>query len=66
MIDERILKILACPKCETRPPLKLESDWLVCTKCQFGYRIENGIPNLLPEFAVNPEERKKEMEGSDG
>lgn len=55
MIDERLLEILACPCCESRPPLRLDSDFLVCDQCHRRYPIVDGIPHLLPEEAVEPE-----------
>lgn len=66
MIDPRILEILACPRCEARPPLRLERNFLICSFCEYGYRIENGIPNLLPENAIEPATWKSEMEKSNG
>ena len=46
MVDPELLKILACPACESRPPVKEDSakNQLVCTQCGRGYPIRNGIP----------------------
>lgn len=66
MIDSRILEILACPRCESRPPLRLEKNFLICTVCETGYRIENDIPNLLPENGIEPTVWKSELEKSNG
>lgn len=49
--DPKMLEILACPKCESRPPLTQNGDWLVCELCQSRYPILNGIPRLLVEDA---------------
>lgn len=54
-LDPTLLEILACPVCEDRPPLREESDSLVCTVCSRTYPIVNGIPHLLPESAREPE-----------
>jgi uncharacterized protein len=53
MIDEKLLKILACPACETRPPVKWDekNNKLVCTACGRQYPIREGIPVMLVEEA---------------
>lgn len=56
-MTEEFLKLLACPKCDSRPPLRLEGEWLICTQCEFGYPIIDDIPHLLIDEAVSPEER---------
>lgn len=63
MIDQRLLDILACPNCDSRPPLRLEKSFLICTVCGKGYEIKDGIPDLLPEDAVSPEILKERMDG---
>ncbi|HRJ26027.1 MAG TPA: hypothetical protein PLO61_00780 [Fimbriimonadaceae bacterium] len=50
------LEWVACPRCESRPPLVAREDWLICTQCGFGYRIESDIPNLLVDEAVPPDQ----------
>ena len=70
MIDDELLKILACPWCVTRPeapPAGIEKGALelrgpseqptalVCKQCRRTYKIEDGIPNLLVEEALLPE-----------
>lgn len=51
MISEDLLAVLACPKCDSRPPLRLAGDRLVCDLCHSSYRIVNGVPHLLSEEA---------------
>ena len=53
-ITSELLAILACPACETRPPVELTSDkkFLRCTQCRRKYPINNGIPVMLIEEAV--------------
>ncbi|MCH8273815.1 MAG: Trm112 family protein [Armatimonadetes bacterium] len=65
MIDEYLLEVLACPRCDSRPSVELKEGFLVCTECNFGYRIEDGIPNMLAEEAVPPEEWRTEQEKGD-
>lgn len=57
MIDEELLKILACPLCKTEVALKNEK--IVCTKCGRMYPIKDGIPVMLVEEAELSEEQKK-------
>ncbi len=55
-MKESLLEILICPVC--RGPLELKdagrdekeivSGSLFCGKCNHNYKIEEGIPNLLP------------------
>ena len=54
MIDEVLLKILACPNCDSRPPLESVGESLRCTECGKTYPVVDGIPDLLPESAVDP------------
>ncbi|MCX7800307.1 MAG: hypothetical protein N2109_08205 [Fimbriimonadales bacterium] len=54
MIDPRLLELLACPICAERPPLEERDGWLVCTVCRRRYPVRDGIPDLLPESAVEP------------
>jgi len=56
MIDEELLKILACPLCKT--DVKLEGDKLVCVSCGRRYPIKDGIPVMLVEEAELPDEKK--------
>jgi uncharacterized protein len=49
MIDPELLKVLACPACESRPALKEEKDQLLCTQCGRAYPVRDGIPILLVE-----------------
>lgn len=49
MIDEELLKILACPKCKGE--LKLEEDGLLCENCRLLYPIKDGIPIMLIDEA---------------
>jgi uncharacterized protein YbaR (Trm112 family) len=58
VIDPDLLAILACPVCEERPPLEVEGEFLVCTLRGHGFRVTDGIPNLLPESAIPPDEMR--------
>ena len=49
MIDEELLKILACPACKS--DVKLENNKIICTKCNKKYPIKDGIPVMLIDEA---------------
>ncbi|MEI8350375.1 MAG: Trm112 family protein [Candidatus Omnitrophota bacterium] len=57
MIDEELLKILACPLCKT--DVILEGERLVCVQCKRKYPIRDGIPVMLIEEAELDEEKNK-------
>jgi len=56
MIDAKLLEILACPACDTRPPVTLKGEALVCAVCGRKYPIRDGIPIMLVDEAVLPGE----------
>lgn len=62
-MDQTLLEILACPLCESRPPLRLEGEYLICTVCGHGFPIVDDIPHLLPESALSPEELQQKIRG---
>lgn len=47
-----LLEILVCPL--GRAPLRQEGEYLVCTKCGLGYKVDDGIPNMLIDEARLP------------
>ena len=49
MIDNDLLKMLVCP--ETKAPLELVGEELICEKSKLAYPIIDGIPILLVEEA---------------
>ena len=52
MLDEKLLSILVCP--EDRGPLLLVDDeFLYNPRLRHAYRIEDGVPVLLIDEAVN-------------
>ncbi len=53
MIAPELLRILACPACPSRPPVKLDDKFgkLVCSSCGRKYPIKDGIPIMLVEEA---------------
>jgi uncharacterized protein YbaR (Trm112 family) len=52
VLDEELLRILACPVCIA--PLAETGEQLVCARCGRRYPIRNGIPILLVDEAEAP------------
>lgn len=49
-IDNKLLKILACPKC--KGDVKEEEMFLICNSCQLAYPVLDGnIPDMVIEDA---------------
>ena len=56
MIDNDLLKMLVCP--QSKAPLELVGEELVCEKSMLAYPIIDGIPILLVEDARKLESKK--------
>lgn len=50
-LDERLLEILACPKCKGELEYRKDEDSLLCHACRLRYRIEDDIPIMLIDEA---------------
>ena len=46
-ISEKLLQILACPKCKGSLQLRADKPSLDCTFCQLSYPIRDDIPVML-------------------
>jgi uncharacterized protein len=58
-LDARLLEILACPSDDHAPlhagsPTDPEADVLTCTSCGRQFRVDDGIPVLLLDEAIEP------------
>jgi uncharacterized protein YbaR (Trm112 family) len=53
-VDAELLAILACPL--DKHPVKREGDYLVCQDCHRHYPIRDGIPVMLIDEALTPEQ----------
>jgi hypothetical protein len=51
MIDQKLLEILACPKCKGNLIYNEEKNILICEKCKVYYEIIDEIPVLLVDEA---------------
>jgi len=58
MICPELLELLACPACDSRPPVQLSADQshLVCDQCHRQYPIEEDIPIMLVDAASLPQD----------
>jgi uncharacterized protein len=53
-VDPELLSILACPL--DKKPVTREGNYLVCAECQRHYPIRDGIPVMLIDEALTPEQ----------
>ncbi|MBK7770187.1 MAG: Trm112 family protein [bacterium] len=51
MLDPKLLELLACPRCRQPVVPDQAHDWLYCRPCSVRYRVEDGIPVMLPDEA---------------
>jgi len=51
MLSEKLLAILACPKCKGDLEYDRENEKLICHGCKLRYRIEDDIPIMLIDEA---------------
>lgn len=50
-VSQKLLEILACPKCKGDLVLTPEKDGLICEACRLKYPIRDGIPVMLVDEA---------------
>lgn len=55
-IDEKLLEILACPKCKGDIRLKDDQSGLICDQCKLLYPIKDDIPIMLIDEAIELEQ----------
>jgi uncharacterized protein YbaR (Trm112 family) len=53
-VDPELLAILACPL--DKQPVTRQGNYLVCAECQRHYPIRDGIPVMLIDEALTPEQ----------
>lgn len=53
-VDPELLEILACPL--DKQPVTRQGNYLVCQECQRHYPIKDGIPVMLIDEALTPEQ----------
>ena len=52
MLDDKLLEILACPKCKGDLELTKEEDGLVCKTCALKFPVKDDIPIMLIDEAL--------------
>jgi hypothetical protein len=55
-VNEKLLEILACPKCKGDIRLKENQSGLICDQCKLLYPIRDDIPVMLVEEAIRLEQ----------
>jgi len=50
-LDEKLLQLIACPKCKKELKYLEEKNKLVCENCRVYYPVKDEIPVLLIEEA---------------
>lgn len=53
-----ISEALVCPSCKAPLHLSEDKQYLLCEENGLAYPIENGLPILLPERAINAKDIK--------
>ena len=51
MLDQKLLDILACPKCKKNLEYNPEEEILICNACRLIYHIKDDIPVMLIDEA---------------
>ena len=51
MLNQKLLDILACPKCKGDLEYKSQDEKLICHSCRLIYNIEDDIPIMLIDKA---------------
>jgi len=52
MLDEKLLEILACPKCKGELEYRTEPrEVLICHSCNLSYEVRDDIPIMLIDEA---------------
>jgi uncharacterized protein YbaR (Trm112 family) len=52
-VDKELLDILACPKCKGKLFLENDQSGLICNACMLKYKIEDEIPIMLIDEAID-------------
>lgn len=57
-LDERLLEILACPKCKGDIMVSQDGSGLICENCRLVYPIKDDIPIMLIDEAIRLDQTK--------
>ena len=50
-LDDKLLEILACPKCKGELEYRVGEEALLCHACRLKYEVDEGIPIMLIDEA---------------
>ncbi len=51
-ISEKLLEILACPKCKGELEYTTDDEGLICHSCRLKYPVKDDIPIMLIDEAI--------------
>jgi uncharacterized protein len=57
MIDSKLLDILACPVCRGDVEYDAKDAKIRCVDCKKEYEVKEGVPVMLADEPVNPDEK---------
>ena len=52
MLSEKLLEMLACPKCKGEVTYDRSNDKVTCEPCKLAYPVRDGIPVMLVDEAT--------------
>jgi len=50
-IDQQLLSVLLCPKCQGNVRLNAAGNGIICDRCKLFYPVRDGIPIMLADEA---------------
>ncbi len=60
MLDKELLDMLICPKCKGSIKLSRDSEYIICDNCHLAYKLDNNMPIMLIDNAVDSKSVEKE------
>ena len=60
MIDEELLRVLACPACTS--DIQWQDEKIICPQCGRKYPIKDGIPIMLVDEAEREKTKKQDKD----
>jgi hypothetical protein len=54
LLPDGLLEIMQCPRCAAALEEDVDASQLLCTGCGVRYPVDNGIPNMLDDAAIEP------------
>lgn len=60
MLNQDLIDILICPKCKGEIRISSKNNYIICDKCSLAYKLDNDMPIMLIDSAVNSKEIEKD------